>query len=317
MQNSEETAKHVSSCLQLAILLEVSAPKPGNVNRTAGFSDTRHEHFLASAVAVEPAFARAAERGVLAGEGKVELDEIGIGRTVKEAVANVKLWQRGGNTLLGTVLLLSPIAAAAGMTLARAKEFSLRELRASIRSIVESTTPIDAVTVYEAIGIANPNGLIDKAPKLDVNDPDSRRRIMKEAITLFDIFKISASYDAISKEWVENYPITFDFGLPYLTQQLEQEATLDTAVVHTFIRVLAQFPDTLIARKAGWDKAKEISDKAKETLSQGGSVTPAGRERLSTLDKELRTRGNQLNPGTTADIVAAVLAVSILSGYRP
>lgn len=317
MQNAEETAKHVSSCLQLAILLEVSAQKPGNVNRTVGFPDTRYEHFLASAVAVEPAFARATKRGILAGERRVDLSKIGVGRVIREAVANVKLWQSGGNTLLGTVLLLSPVAAAAGITLARKREFSPSELRDSIRLVVESTTPADAVEVYEAISIANPNGLIDKTPELDVNDPDSRRRIIEEGINLLDIFKISAAYDTISKEWVENYPMTFDLGLPYFTQQLREKANLDMAIVHTFLRILSEFPDTLIARKAGWEEAREVSEKARETLSLGGLTTPAGRDKLSTLDNELRAMDNQLNPGTTADIVAAVLAVSILNGYRP
>jgi triphosphoribosyl-dephospho-CoA synthetase len=38
----------------LAILLEVSADKPGNVNLVVGFEGTNHMHFLASAVAAAP-----------------------------------------------------------------------------------------------------------------------------------------------------------------------------------------------------------------------------------------------------------------------
>ncbi|MCW4055912.1 MAG: triphosphoribosyl-dephospho-CoA synthase, partial [Candidatus Bathyarchaeota archaeon] len=62
-QSTGGAAQQVSSSLQLAILLEVSADKPGNVNRTASFRSTRYEHFLASAVAVGPSFELAAERG--------------------------------------------------------------------------------------------------------------------------------------------------------------------------------------------------------------------------------------------------------------
>jgi triphosphoribosyl-dephospho-CoA synthetase len=40
-----EKAKHISKCLELAILLEVSADKPGNVNFVVGFEGTRVEHF--------------------------------------------------------------------------------------------------------------------------------------------------------------------------------------------------------------------------------------------------------------------------------
>lgn len=316
-RNICRTAKHVSSCLQLAILLEVSAHKPGNVNRTADFQSTRYEHFLASAVAVEPSFAHAAEQGIMVSDGKIQLNELGVGEIIKDAVVNANAWQHGGNTLLGTVLLLSPIAAAAGMMLTEGEEFSISKLRENIKLVVESTTPSDAVAVYEAINIANPSGLVDKAPTLDVNAPGSKKKILEESVTLYEVFKISAPYDSVSKEWVENYPTTFETGLPYFTQQLKETDNLNTAVVHTFLKVLSKVPDTLIARKAGLDKAKEISERAREVLRLGGLTTLYGKEELSAFDKELRGPTNQHNPGTTADIIAAVLAISVLNGYRP
>jgi triphosphoribosyl-dephospho-CoA synthase len=318
LQNSAlTTAKHISSCVQLSILLEVSAQKPGNVSRAAGFQNTRYEHFMASAVAVEPAFARAALQGIRCKEQRIRPDQVNIGEIIKDAVSDINVWQHGGNTLLGTVILLSPIAVAAGMALAEKREFSLSELRGNIKFAVESTTPADAVAVYDAINLANPNGLIDKAPSLDVNDPNSKRRIMKQGITLRDVFTISAAYDSISREWVENYPLTFDTGYPYFAAQLEETGILNTAIVHTFLKVLSTTPDTLIARKAGPEKAREVSEKAREVLTLGGLTTTTGRKAIVLVDAELRTQANKLNPGTTADIITAVLAISILNGYRP
>jgi triphosphoribosyl-dephospho-CoA synthase len=249
--------------------------------------------------------------------GKIEPNQICIGEIIKNALINTDAWQHGGNTLLGTVLLLSPIAAAAGMTLAEKEKLSISQLRENIKLVVKSTTPADAVAVYEAINIANPNGLIDKAPTLDVNDPASKKKILKENIPLHDIFKISAPYDSISREWVKNYPLTFETGLPYFTQQLKKTDNLNTAIVHTFLKILSTVPDTLIARKVSLKKAKEISQKAQQILDSGGLTTAVGREKLSIFDRELRNPTNQHNPGTTADIIAAVLAVSILNGYRP
>ncbi len=303
-RNSREIAKHVSSSLQLAILLEVSAHKPGNVNRTADFQSTHYEHFLASAVAVDPSFAWAAERGIMVSGKKIELNDIHLGEIIKNAVVDIEAW-------------LSPIAAAAGMTLVEREALSLSKLRENIKLVVESTKPQDAVAVYEAINIANPSGLVDKAPVLDVNDPKSKRKILEEKTTLYDVFKISAPYDTISKEWVENYPITFETGLPYFTQQLKKTRNLNTAIVHTFLKVLSTVPDTLIARKVSVGKAEEVSKKAGEVLKLGGLATYLGKKELSDLDKELREPANQLNPGTTADIIAAVLAITILEGYRP
>ncbi len=311
------TAKHVSSCLQLAILLEVSAYKPGNVNRARDFRGMRYEHFLASAVAVEPSFARAAQRGILASRGKIEPCEIGVGEAIKDAIANVNAWQHGGNTLLGAIILLSPIAAAAGLTLGGSDKLSISKLRQHLRLVVRSTTSLDAVAVYEAISLANPGGLAGKAPKLDVYEPQSKKAILEEGISLFDVFKISAPYDSITREWIENYPVTLNIGFPNLTQQLEETGNLNMAIVHTFLKVLSEVPDTLIARKIGLEKAKEVSKKAEEVLNLGGRATQAGRKRLSKFDRELRGPDNRYNPGTTADIIAAVLAISVLNGYRP
>jgi len=311
-----QTSEHVSRCLQLAILLEVSAyPKPGNVHRTTDFKETRYEHFLASAVAVAPHFRSAAEQGIRVSAGKISPCEVGIGDTIKNAVMSVGEWQGGGNTLLGSIILLSPIAVAAGMTLAE-EAFSLVKLREKMRVVVESSTPADAVAVYDAIGTAKPGGL-GGAPKLDVTDPASRQKILEGEVTLFDVFKIASGYDSIASEWINNYSVTFDLGYPYFDQQLEETRDVNTATVHTFLKILSEVPDTLIARKVGLAKAKEVSAQVRQVLEAGGLTTPSGRDSLWKLDEKLRDPAHQLNPGTTADITAAVLTVSILKGYRP
>ena len=314
--SSAETAEHVSRCLELAILLEVSAyPKPGNVHRTADFRETRYEHFLASAVAVAPHFKHAAERGIQVSTGKIGPADVGIGKVIKDAVKSVSLWQRGGNTLLGSIVLLSPIAVAAGMVLAKEK-FSITKLRENVKVVIESSTPMDAIDVYDAILIAKPSGL-GEAPKLDVTDPASKQKILNDQVTLFEVFKIASEYDSIASEWVNNYPITFDLGYPYFTQQLEEMRDVNTAIVHTFLKILSEVPDTFIARKVGLAKAKEISAETRQVLAKGGLTTKSGRNLLWEFDKKLRDPVHELSPGTTADLTEAVLAISILNGYRP
>ncbi|MCW4002031.1 MAG: triphosphoribosyl-dephospho-CoA synthase [Candidatus Bathyarchaeota archaeon] len=310
-----ETAEYVSRCLELAILLEVSAyPKPGNVHRTADFRETRYEHFLASAVAVAPHFRRAAEQGTLISEGKIGPVDVGIGAIIKEAIKSVSVWQSNGNTLLGAIILLSPIAAAAGMF--HGEKFSSSKLRRNIKVIVESTTPIDAANVYDAIQIAKPSGL-RKAPKLDITDPTSKQKIVDEQVALFEVFKIASTYDSIASEWVNNYPITFDLGHPYFIRQLKETTNVNTATVHTFLKILSEVPDTFIARKVGLATAEEISAEAKHVLKEGGLTTASGRKLLLKFDEKLRDPAHKLSPGTTADITEAVLATSILNGYRP
>ncbi len=311
-----EKAKHISKCLELAILLEVSADKPGNVNLVAGFEGTRVEHFLSSAVAASPSFEEAANRGIAVASKNLTLDKVGMGQIIKNCVADINAWQKGGNTLLGTVILFVPFAVAAGMTPTKNNfNLELGELKENINRAVKATTPEDAVSVYDAIGIAKPSGL-NGAPDLDVNDSSSKQRLIKENVSLYQVFQIAAGYDDVCSEWVNNYPITFNEAYPYLMEQLRTH-DLKTAVIHTFLKVLSEHPDTFIARKVGLEKTREISLDARNILKLGGVETPEGKKSLQEFDKKLRNSGNLYNPGTTADITAAALALCTLNGYRP
>ncbi len=309
-----EKADYISRCLELAILYEVSGyPKPGNVHRTANFVGTSFEHYLASAVAVAPSLRIAAEQGIKLSEGQIVASEVGIGYVIKDAVDRMLQSQSGGNTLLGAIILLAPIAVGAGMV---RSGFSFSKLRQNIKMVVESTTPDDAVFVYDAIAAVKPGGL-NKSSKLDVTDPASKKMILKEGITLLDIFKIASSYDSIASEWVNNYPITFDLGYPYLVKQFEETNDVNIVTVHTFLKILSEVPDTFISRKAGQAEAEIISTKAKEILEEGGLTTKIGRQLLHKLDNKLRDPKHKLSPGTTADITEAILAINNLNGFKP
>ena len=298
------------------MLLEVTAAKPGNVTPTTSFAGTRIEHFLASAVAAESWFEEAARRGIAVYENKLSVSDVGMGHLIKECAVDIDAWQKGGNTLLGTVMLFVPIAVAAGMTPTGDNfVFDFPQLRANLRLAVEATTAEDAVHLYEAIDVAMPSGLGD-APDLDVTDPASKARLLAENVSLYEVFKLAAGYDNICSDWVRNYTITFDLAYPYLTAQLKR-GDLNAAVVHTFLKILSEHPDTFIARKVGVEKAREVSLYAKKVLALGGLETAEGRDSILELDRRLRASGNLLNPGTTADLTAGALALCTLSGYRP
>ena len=117
-----------------ACLLEVSAPKPGNVSPERHFHDTRYEDFLASAVAIGPRPRRGRRSTRWA-------------RPSARAVEATRRWTRS-NTNLGIVLLLAPLARAAlqaGGT-----------LRAAAEQVLAETTVADAEQVYAAIRHARP-----------------------------------------------------------------------------------------------------------------------------------------------------------------
>jgi len=302
----------------LAALLEVSAyPKPGNVHRTRDFPGTRYEHFLAGSVAMGEAMRGLALRGYEAEEGAIGWHDIEVGKNALWAVNDSIGWQSGGNVNLGVVLLLAPLAAAAGATIDEGQRADVVKLREKLEKVLNSTTPDDAQAVYEAIRMAMTPRVLGEVEDLDVRDDSAFIRIQKEGLTLKDIFNRCAERDSICREWVTDFEATFNLGYPYLVKSLGSAGDVNSAVVDTFLFILSKQPDSLIRRKRGLEWAVKVSERAELILDEGGSGSARGKEMLMQLDDELQDAGGDLNPGTTADLTAASIFVALLEGWRP
>jgi triphosphoribosyl-dephospho-CoA synthase len=203
--------------------------------------------------------------------------ERGVGETV---LAAVKASRGASNTNLGIVLLLAPLAKAAldGVPVA---------------ATLGALDVADARAVYAAIRLASAGGL-DEAVEHDVRS--------EPAIGLREAMATAAERDSIASEYVTGFAITYGIGVPALDTGLP----VREAIVQLHLRLLAEVPDTLIARKRGADAAARVSAGAREVL--------AGRLARQAFDQSLREPGNALNPGTTADLVTATLFVALLEG---
>jgi triphosphoribosyl-dephospho-CoA synthase len=270
----------IAAAGQLACLLEVSAPKPGNVSPSHAFHDTRYEDFLASAVAIGPALASAGTRP--------------LGVTIRTAVEATARWTKS-NTNLGIVLLLGPLARAASLVGG--------DLRSRLGRVLAETTTADAAEVYAAIRLARPAGL-GHVPAEDVAAAPS--------VTLREAMSLAAERDAVAGEYVTEFTMTFEIGVPALRVARRDGLSWSDAVVETYVRLLGVQADTHIARKLGLAAAEGVSRRAREVQAAGGVRSPGGREALSAFDLELRDATNSRNPGTTADLTCAALFVVII-----
>jgi triphosphoribosyl-dephospho-CoA synthase len=302
-------ARHIGACAELACLLEVAAPKPGNVNRFRDFSDTRFEHFLASAVALRGACEDAASRGFEVEQGSLAPREIGLGSLIKRAVIQTRAWHGGKNTNLGIAILLIPLSASAGLTAARG-ELDMEEIRDKADYILKESSSKDTVDLYHAIREASPGGM-GKQEDLDVNEEKSIKKILKNDINLYEIMCITKN-DSIAKELTNKYEITFKIGYDEIMKRYIETNDIIESILCGYMRILSEVPDTLISRKMGAEKAGEISLIAANILEGG-----MDRKALSEFDDLLRSKGNLLNPGTTADLTASSLMVALLDGVRP
>jgi triphosphoribosyl-dephospho-CoA synthase len=267
---------------QLACLLEATARKPGNVHRFADFADTSYLDFCASSLVVGKHLC------------SEQIRDRGVGAVIEQAVRDTRNLV-GCNTNLGLVLLLVPLAAVP----------SGAGLRPGVTTVLESLTVADARAVYSAIRQAHPGGL-GTSPAQDVSD--------EPTVTLRHAMALAADRDAIARQYVSDYADVFDLGLPAIRRHLEAGRSLERAIVACHLVLMAERPDTLIARKCGVDVAVESAGRASAVLASGWPESAAGRTAIATLDHWLRAEQNRRNPGATADLVAAVLYAALYDG---
>ena len=292
-----EARVDVATAAQLACLLEVSAPKPGNVSPGRHFADTRYEDFLASAAAIGQAFQAAGTQPV--------------GVTIRRAIEATARWTPA-NTNLGLVLLLAPLARTAelwqqpnGVTPPSRDDATFRD---ELRRVLASTSVADAREVYTAIRMAAPGGL-GRADEQDVAAEPTR--------TLLEVMQLAAGRDAIAGEYATGFATTFELAVPALRRARGDGLSWEDAIVETFLAVLARGHDTHIERRAGRDAAARVSSLARDTLAAGGVRSAPGRNALAAMDTALRDPRNRANPGTTADLTAAAIFVVLLGrGWR-
>jgi triphosphoribosyl-dephospho-CoA synthase len=274
------TALSPGQLAQIACILEVTARKPGNVHPARGFDDTHHLDFLLSASAIAGPLDRARE--------------LGVGGAILQAVEATRRVV-ATNTNLGMILLLAPLAAVP----------QNEPLRDGVGDVLASTTRDDALLVYRAIRLAKPGGL-GEAAEQDVAD--------EPTVTLLEAMRLAADRDLVARQYANGFAEVFDLALPSLRGALDGGLPLESAVILTYLTVLATHPDTLIIRKRGEPEAREAAQRANDVIAAGWPDTDRSRSLCQSLDDWLRAEGHSRNPGTTADLVCAALFAALHDG---
>jgi triphosphoribosyl-dephospho-CoA synthase len=283
---------NVGLAAQLACLLEVSAPKPGNVAPGRHFADLRYEDFLASALAI--------------GEPMAVAGHQSLGATIRQSVEATARWS-GSNTNLGIILLFAPLARAAGLSGSHPArgDSGTRSFQDAVRRVLESSTVDDARDAYAAIRVAKPGGL-GRAESQDV--------ATEPTVPLLETMRLAAHRDTVASEYAGGFEVTFGTAVPALERARREGLPWDDAVVDTFLTVLAAVRDTHIARRSGAALAAEVTSMAGRVLAAGSVRSSAGRQAIDEMDRALRDDRNSGNPGTTADLTAAAIFLVLLGG---
>ncbi len=277
----------IGQCATLACLLEVAAPKPGNVHRAADFADVTLSDFLASGVAIGPVMERAPSTQ--------------LGQTVLDAVHATQQLVNS-NTNLGMILLLAPLASVPKST----------PLAEGVADRLQDLDPSDASLVYEAIRLAKPGGIQprdDVVPNHDVAQaaPDD----------LIVVMQAAAERDLVARQYTNGFHEVLQVVTSWLRES-SAEMRLSDRIVHTHVQLMSAYPDSLIARKCGHRVAAESSARASEVLAAGPPGSESYLRAMADLDFWLRSDASRRNPGTSADLIAAGLFALLRDGeLRP
>jgi triphosphoribosyl-dephospho-CoA synthase len=265
----------IGMCAQAACILDVGVLKPGNVGLMSGFRDMNAIDMLLSAAAIAPVLEQAPLRGV----GETILECIGATRRVTDV-----------NTNLGIVLLLAPLATVQpGL-----------DLRGGVMRVLMRLDVADARAAYEAIRLAQPGGL-GKVQEQDVAGEPS--------VGLREAMSLAADRDLVARQYVNDFEQVFE-GAEFLRKVIQGDRqSVGAAVIRLFMRMLAKYPDSLIARRHGQPAADEVLARARQIVKTRSQFDFA---RLVGFDEWLRQKVTPpRNPGTTADLVTASLFVAL------
>jgi len=270
------TTKIIQDCIIWACEQEVSAPKPGNVNRNSDGHNMEVEDFIKSAHAIAPA---------------LTIRNTSVGQRILNAIQATQDVV-DCNTNLGIVLLFAPLCVA----IEQCDNFD--SLPAELAIVLKNLSIEDAESCYQAIRLAHAGGL-GKVENQDINDIPT--------ITLLQAMDAAKERDTIAAQYLNNYQDIFQLGLQKLTDSINCGESVEWATTFAYLYLLSSIPDTLIGRKQGKKTARIVSDKAKSFFIKSNEsnslrkMSPA----LNVWDKELKR--DAINPGTTADLTATVL----------
>ena len=321
----------LAELIEIACLMEATARKPGNVHPAAEFDDLTYADFVRAAKAISEPIAvletmddekwiggdycilgegsprgRTQAVGYLIGDTDTPLpaepgrgsksSTVSLGDAIYQAVKATRE-ATGTNVNLGIVLLLAPLAAVPRQI----------PLQAGIATILRNTTPEDAESVYAAIRLAFPGGMGN------VSSQDIRER---PTVNLVDAMRLAVDRDRIAEQYCTDFQLVFE-ARQKLSVLLDQTGDWEAAVIALQVWMMSVWPDTLIARKCGWEIARESAARAAALLPVAPDQPLLNPTQLAEFDRWLRADGHRRNPGTTADLVAATLFAALRDGLIP
>ncbi len=270
-----------SACLT-GVLLEVSVhPKPGLVTpRSMGsHADMDLQTFLLTSGAIAPCFHRCAAIGLTHADDPSRV--LPLVRAVGRDYDRLLLAASGGvNTQRGALFALGLTAAAAGVS-------------------HDDRRPSSPDRIFAAVAAIS-RGIVER-------ELVARRR---DPMTAGEILHARHGAAGIRGEVEAGLPTVARHGLPALRRALAEGASLNRALLHALVAIVAEAEDTTVLWRGGPDGLAFVRAGAAHVRDLGGALTDAGLAAIHRFGEACVDR--RLSPGGGADLLAVTVAVHLV-----
>jgi triphosphoribosyl-dephospho-CoA synthetase len=278
----------IGDVLLLALILEAScAPAPGLVDKDSpgAHEDMDYEKLVRSAGAIGPGLTAMAEAGM-----RHAGPPWGLLEKVRSIGLEAETWMyqaTGGiNTHKGAIFGLGLIAASAGYVLAGGRRLDRFEITEGVKAI--------------ACGIVERDLLVLNRSKVGLGHLSHGERIY-----------VTHGLTGARGEAERGFPTVLGFGLPALEKALKCGLSLNDAMVHSLVSIMAHLDDTCVVHRSSLETLEQVvKPRARMALGKGGMLTGDGRKSILRMDKEFVSL--RISPGGSGDLLAVTLALHFL-----
>lgn len=268
-----------ADAVRWASILEATAPKAGNVYPGMPFGDLT---FLDFAAAAEIAAKHLSD------------DKERFSRRVLQAVEETRQLTKT-NVNLGILLLLGPLVAADELAQrVGGGKRNAKDWLEAIRIVLDSLDGQDGQNLFRAIQIAGAGGL-GEVESMDI-------AAIYGEVDVLEAMKLAEDRDRVAKQYSTGFVDLIDHVLPVVWHCIDRSGDLLEGISRAHLQLLRDDVDSLIARKNGIEVARKVQRRA-------AKVNPDDPDSVQRFDQSLRGSSHELNPGTTADLIAGSLYI--------
>lgn len=281
--------------IQYACVLEATAPKAGNVHPVAKFDDLCFADFVSAAeiAAIELTVASS-----------------GLGDRVHSLIDQTRR-RTNTNVNLGIALLFGPIVLAEEQQRPTSDSWTLDHWHDATSNVLLNITKEQSHRLGQAIAKASAGGMDgDYQPE----DPSLDVQSLTDSFDVMAAMREAKNRDLIAAEYANGFESFFADVVPTVETSVRETGDLLSGISLAHLRLLADRGDTLIARKNGRQTEREIRKRAErcvDDFQRSGNSGIGELESIKEFDAYLRSEAHRLNPGTTADFIAAAVYVCL------